>query len=225
MTRRKTCSTASALTGTVAHLIATSGSLYFLLLVSRDAYSSLARNAHARLRELITQRLQRLATALVAVLGFDDGEAGAEIARLTDAAVPVVLRALTTYRPRCPQEFACWLERRIDQALRGQPLDSPPSAAVPPRIALALQQLPIPSDERKSVLTAIVRQLTATERCVLQYRTEPHATWSHIATRMGTTVHYARALHRRAMSTAQQVAFDLVVQPRPVNGGEFQRAA
>gem|GEM_PF-3040716 len=146
MIRRTSNTIATSLAGTVAHLIGTSGSLFFLLLISRDAYSSLARTGHARLRTLITQRIQRRATALVALLGFGDGDADAEVTRLTNAALPVVMLSVLSCRPGGPQEFVRWLDRRIEQALYGQPLDAPPSAAVPPRLALTLRQLPIPID-------------------------------------------------------------------------------
>ena len=225
MIRRTSNTNTTSLAGTVAHLIATSGSLFFLLLISRDAYSSLARTGHARLRTLITQRIQRRATALVALLGFGDGDADAEVTRLTNAAVPVMMLSVLSCRPGGPREFVRWLDRRIEQALYGQPLDAPPSAAVPPRLALALRQLPIPIDGRQAALAEILRQLTTSERRILQYRTEPNATWQNVAARMGMTVRAARALHRRAMSAAQQITLDLEEPQRSATGTERRRAA
>lgn len=215
----------SATPGTVAHLASTAGTLHYQLLVSRSAHSSMAQQAHGRLCVLVTQRIRSRAMALVQLLGLDDVAAEAEVSRLLEVATPVVMLALTAYRSRSTQNFSTWLDRRIDDALRGEPLDGPPTAAVPLRAALALEQLSIPQAERHAVLAIILRQLPAPERRVLEYRAESRATWTRVAEAMGMSVAGVRALHRLALERAQHLALELVQPTQSEEGMEWRCAA
>ena len=221
----RTTNSSSTTPGTAAHLVSTSGSMYYLLLLSRGAYSTLAQQASRRLCDLVTQRIRTQAMALVALQGIDNSEVDAEVLRLLQEATPVVLSALTAYRPRNPYLLAGWLDRRIDHALRSEPLDGPPSATVPLRAALALEPLPIPQGDRHAVLAAILRMLPTPERRVLQYRAEPRASWTRVAQSMGMTLAAVRALHRLALERAQRLAFELMQQPEAGESIDIRRAA
>lgn len=215
----------AAAPGTMAHLVSTAGTLHYQLLVSRTAHSSMAQQAHGRLCVLVTQRIRSRAMVLVALLGLADVAADAELSRLLEVATPEVMLALTSYRPRSTQNFAAWLDHRIDNALRGEPLDGPPTAAVPLRAALALDQLSIQQGDRHAVLAAILRRLSAPERRVLEYRAEPRATWTRVAEAMGMSVAGVRALHRSALERAQHLALELVQPSQSEEGMELRCAA
>ena len=86
----RTTNSSSTTPGTAAHLVSTSGSMYYLLLLSRGAYSTLAQQASRRLCDLVTQRIRTQAMALVALQGIDNSEVDAEVLRLLQEATPVV---------------------------------------------------------------------------------------------------------------------------------------
>jgi len=201
----------------------TPGTVYCLLLVARDAYSSLAASARIAVEELVIQRIWARAKSLIELIEVEESAASVELVRLVDSAVPQVLSALQSYRPRTPQQVLPWLDRRIDVALRGEPLESLPVTEISVGTAMALQHLLRHRDHQRGILMLILRELPATERGVITCRSAPHTTWARVAEMMGLTVSAARALHRRALANARARLMSSSEEKVPQDGGGDSR--
>ena len=211
------CSTEGAVipryaVATVGLMMANGAGAFGLFLLSRGAPCSTSREALRRLHEQIhLQTVQRVGSTLDREQ-FDSPDAyAAHVRERAARAVSLVLPALASCRANRINDFRRWLDRRIDDAIAGDPLAAPPAAiSVPTR---SESTLPLPTSPRDSEarLSAVLRALPRDERRVLELRASAGGrSWMHVAERVGLSAHAARRLHARALAHARELALELL---------------
>jgi hypothetical protein len=199
--------------------------LVTLFLASRDASYSQAVAAQHWIETLIAQRVrtyvEQFATSLISVsadtAGADLQVAPFDIELRVSGATARVVAALTRCASRSIGDFERWLERQIADAVDEGPESSPPSPASPPATAQvsaswALHRLPIPRAQRESLVAAVLAELTAPEREVLEAMQDPRASWVEVASRLGLSMFAAKRLHAHADQRAQEIAVRLAAR-------------
>lgn len=182
-----------------------------LFLLSRGAPCSTAHEALRRLHAHIHQQIAQRVESVLDRAQFDSlDEFEACVQERAERAAGLVLPALASCRVNRQHDFRRWLDRRIGDAVAGDPLAAPP-AAVPVPLRNETN-LPLPSslDDSAARLTAVLRALPRNERRVLELRAAVGGhSWSRVAERLGLSVYATRALHSRALAHARELALDL----------------
>ncbi len=206
-------------------LVETGCGVFTLFLASRDASYSQALAAKQWLEALIAQRVR----AYIEQLGSPEVGESAEavdgdllmppfdIEWMVGNATARVVAALPRCASRSVHDFERWLERQIADAVDAIPEDGPPSPAAPAATAQvsaswALHKLPIPRAQRDALVAAVLQELTAPEREMLEAMQDPKASWVDVASRLGLSLFAAKRLHRHADDRAHEIAVRLAAQ-------------
>ena len=128
-----------------------------------------------------------------------------------------VMAALPRCASRSVVDFERWLERQIADAVDEDPDRNPPSPASPSGAAQvsaswALHRLPIPRAQRDALVAAVLQELTAPEREILEAMQEPQTSWVDVASRFGLSMFAAKRLYRHADDRAHEIAVRLAAQ-------------
>lgn len=197
---------------TVNLMVSNGAGPFGLFLLSRGAPCSTSREAQRRLHAHIHQQIVRRVEAVLDRAAFDSPDAyAAHVQERAERAVALVLPALASCRVRQINEFRLWLDRRVDDAIAGDPLAAPPAAVPVP--ARTETSLPLPTSpwDRDARLAAVLRALPTNERRVLEVRASAGGhSWGRVAERMGLSVHATRRLHARALAHARELALELL---------------
>jgi hypothetical protein len=197
--------------------------MFFLLLASRSACYSDAREASNALHRLIGERVRAYLAQLLAASDMDGEVRDGVIAART----PVVTARVIARLPRCASrsqgDFARWMERQIADAAEeddGDPNDGPgaPSPMMAVSESWALHTLPIPRVERDALVAAVMAELTQAERDILRAMEDPHASWSDTAEAFGLTMFEAKQLHQRADVRAHTLAVRIATRAVGITG-------
>ncbi|MFN8861077.1 MAG: hypothetical protein ACK5ZR_12280 [Gemmatimonadaceae bacterium] len=209
---------------TVNLMVGNGAGPFGLYLLSRGAPCSTSREAQRRLHAHIHQQIVHRIEAVVDRAAFDSPDAyAAQVQERAERAVALVLPALASCRVRQLNEFRRWLDRRVDDAIAGDPLAAPPAAVPVP--ARTETNLPLPTSprDRDGRLAAVLRALPSNERRVLEVRASVSGpSWASVAERLGLSVYATRVLHARALEHARELALALL-SGHPVHGGEDER--
>lgn len=198
---------------TVALMVDNGAGPFGLFLLSRGAPCSTSREALRRLHERIHQQIVQRVEAVVDHTLFDSPEAcSAYVQQRADQAAALVLPALSSCRANRIHDFRRWLDRRIEDAIAGDPLAAPPAAApVPASGGTSLLPLPVSRRDREARLAAVLCALPSAERRVLELRASVGGpSWARVAERMGLSVYATRVLHARAIEHARELALALL---------------
>ncbi len=199
------------------HLILSNGGgVFYLLLASRTAPYSQAREAMLALGRLIEERVREHLTRVLATTDLGDAERALLIERKT----PTVTARVTALLPRCasrsPGDFGRWLDREIADAVEDDedPHGGPaaPSPASGPENSWALHTLPLPRAERDSLVAAVLDELTPEEREILGALREPQASWVDVAAALGITMFEAKRRHQQANARAHEIAVRIAMR-------------
>lgn len=206
-------------------LLATGCGGLTLLLASRDASYSQAHAARQSLEALIARRVRAYVEANASEdTGVDAeeniGNATTEPVNaeaLISRATAWVVAALPRCASRSVHDFERWLDRQITDAVEGDsdhepPSPTSPSAASQVSASWALHTLPIPRAQRDALVTAVLEELTPTERAMLEAMKDPRASWVDVAARFGFGMLEAKRMHRDADDRAHQIAVRLAAQ-------------
>ena len=206
-------------------LVETGCGVFTLFLASRDASYSQALAAKQWLAALIAQRVR----TYVEQLGSSRVGEGADTADsdlrmppldlewMVGNATARVMAALPRCASRSVVDFERWLERQIADAVDATPEDGPPSPTAPAATAQvsaswALHTLPIPRSQRDALVAAVLQELTAPEREMLEAMQDPEASWVDVAQRLGLSMFEAKRLYRQADDRAHEIAVRLAAQ-------------
>lgn len=206
-------------------LVETGCGVFTLFLASRDASYSQALAAKQWLAALIAQRVR----AYVEQLGSPQVGESADTAdgdllmppfdvdSMVANATARVMAALPHCASRSVVDFERWLERQIADAVDEDPDRNPPSPASPSGAAQvsaswALHRLPIPRAQRDALVAAVLHELTAPERDILEAMQDPNTSWVDVASRFGLSVFAAKRLYRHADDRAHEIAVRLAAQ-------------
>lgn len=213
------CSTEGAVipryaVATVGLMMANGAGGFGLFLLSRGAPCSTSREATRRLHDQIHLQIVQRVEAMLDRDQFDSPDAyTAHVQQRAERAASLVVPALASCRANRINDFRRWLDRRINDAIAGDPLAAPPAAVPVPVSTRSESTLPLPTSPRDSEarLSAVLRALPRDERRVLEVRASSggHA-WTRVAERMGLSVHATRVLHTRALARARAIALDLL---------------
>ncbi len=190
----------------LALLTTTNGVCFMLLLLS------FARNAETSARatrELLVGLTPRI-TALVRGWLAEQGVLSLHTPLLIEAVLEYVSSMVPMCQSRSPQDFAAHVKKLVLGYLEGGG-DAPVSRRAPEREDAPLLS-PAPKAERAAVLYAILARLTPAERCVLEQRLLPRATWESVARALGTSVSTAQRRHVLATERAQVIAVDVLAE-------------
>jgi hypothetical protein len=210
---------------TVGLMMANGAGPFGLYLLSRGAPCSTSREALRRLHDQIHLQIVQRVEAVLDREQFDSPDAyTAQVQQRAERAASLVLPALASCRANRINDFRRWLDRRIDDAIAGDPLAAPPAAvSVPTR---SESTLPLPTSPRDSEarLSAVLRALPRDERRVLEVRASAGChSWARVAERMGLSVHATRVLHARALGHARELALELLSGRSLTVSAEAQR--
>lgn len=197
---------------TVALMLDNGAGPFGLFLLSRGAPCSTSREALRRLHVRIHQQIVERVEAVVDHTQFDSPEmCAAHVQQRARNAAALVLPALASCRANRIHDFRRWLDRRIEDAIAGDPLAAPPAAApVPVQVDTSLP-LPTSPRDREARLAAVMRALPSNERRVLELRASVSGpSWARVAERMGLSVYATRVLHARALEHARELALALL---------------
>ena len=196
-----------------------------LLFASRDASYSQAHAAQQSLEALIARRVRAYVeedagdyTKVHPTMTIGDTTiAPINAEALISSATARVVAALPRCASRSVHDFERWLERQIADAVDVDPEDGPPSPASPACTAQvsaswALHTLPIPRAQRDALVAAVLQELTAPEREVLEAMQDPKASWVDVASRLGLSMFAAKRLYRHADDRAHEIAVRLAAQ-------------
>ena len=183
-----------------------------LYLLSRGAPCSTAREALRRLHAHVHQQIAQRVESVLDRAQFDSpDEFAACVQERAARAAGLVLPALASCRINRQHDFRRWLDRRIGDAVAGDPLAAPPAAVPLPLRPETNLSLPSSPDDSAARLTAVLRALPRDERRVLEVRASVGGhSWSRVAERLGLSVSATRALHARALAHARELALDLL---------------
>ncbi|MCE2900838.1 MAG: hypothetical protein LXA09_06335 [Gemmatimonadetes bacterium] len=202
-----------------------------LLFASRDASYSQARAAQQSLEALIARRVRAYVDQYAGAHANADtwatsGDPTVEpisAEGLIAQATARVVAALPRCASRSVHDFERWLERQIADAVDATPEDGPPSPTAPAATAQvsaswALHTLPIPRAQRDALVAAVLQELTAPEREMLEAMRDPKASWVDVASHLGLSLFAAKRLHRHADDRAHEIAVRLAAQAAGVAG-------
>ncbi|MCA2991704.1 hypothetical protein [Gemmatimonas sp.] len=212
--------------------------LFTLFLASRQASYSQAHAAQHSLEARIAQRVREFITQLDA----QNTDAAAWGSTGDTVVVPVsnesliaeatarVVAALPRCATRSVEDFERWLARQIADAVDIDPDGGPPSPTAPAGTAQvssswALHTLPIPRAQRDALVAAVLQELTAPEREILEAMQEPQTSWVDVAARLGLSLFAAKRLHRHADDRAHEIAVRLAAQAAGVASTPAHAAA
>lgn len=190
-----------------------------LLFASRDASYTQAYAARQSLEALIARRVR----AYVEHSSTENSNVDAKESIGNVTTEPVNAEALISKAtawvvdalPRCASrsvhDFERWLDRQIADAVEGDSDHEPPSPTAPSAAAQvsaswALHTLPIPRAQRAALVSAVLQELTPSERAILEAMKDPRASWVDVASRFGLSMLEAKRLHRTADDRAHQIA-------------------
>ena len=205
--------------------------LFTLFLASRQASYSQAHAAQHSLEARIAQRVREFITQLdaqntdAALWGSTGDTVVVPVSNeslIADATARVVA-ALPHCATRSVEDFERWLARQIADAVDIDPDGGPPSPTAPAATAQvsaswALHTLPIPRAQRDALVAAVLQELTAPEREMLEAMQDPKASWVDVASRLGLSLFAAKRLHRHADDRAHEIAVRLAAQAAGVAG-------
>lgn len=200
------------------HLILSNGGgVFYLLLASRTAPYSQAREAMLALGRLIEERVREHLTRFLTTIDLCDAERALLIERKTPTATARVTALLPRCASRSPGDFGRWLDREIADAVEDDDDDPHGGPATPlpasgTADSWALHTLPLPRTERESLVAAILDELTSTEREILEALREPQASWADVAAGLGVTMFDAKRLHRQANARAHEIAVQIAMR-------------
>lgn len=204
---------------------------FFLFLESRSAPYFDAREASDALQRLIEERVHTHLTQMLAAVDLDDASRAQILAAKTRVAAARVVARLPRCASRSQKDFARWLERQIADAVEdgddGDPHGGP--AAMSPMTAVseswALHQLPIPRAERDALVAAVLEELSAAERHILEAMQRPQATRAEVAAALGLTVFEAKQRHHLADARAHEIAVGIAMRAAGVPGTSHAKKA
>lgn len=217
MTKRQT-NRRRAARATVDLILSNGGGLLYLLLATRTAPYSQAREAHHSLVRVIEERVRAYVLAGLAALAPDAAPVASIIAATVSRATARVVAALPQCASRSPGDFSRWLDRQIADAVDedddGDPHGGPaaPSPVHHIASAWALHQLPIPRAERDALVAAVLAELTPRERQILEAMANPEASWVAAAQSLGLSLFAAKRLYAHANVRAHQIAVRLAAK-------------
>lgn len=219
-------------------LVETGCGVFTLFLASRDASYSQALAAKQWLEALIAQRVRAYVEQLGSPQVGESAEAvdggllmpPFDIEWMVGNATARVVAALPRCASRSVHDFERWLERQIADAVDATPEDGPPSPTAPAATAQvsaswALHALPIPRAQRDALVAAVLQELTAPEREMLEAMQAPKASWVDVASRLGLSLFAAKRLHRHADNRAHEIAVRLAAQAAGAAATPAQAAA
>lgn len=222
MSKRNTNRRRAART-TVDLFLSQGAGLFSLLLWSRSAPYSTALEARNALSGIIEDRVRGYIVHMLTALEVDDAIRTDLITARTQKATARVIARLPRCASRSKGDFMRWLERQIADAVDGDDGDphGGPAAQSPMAVvseSWALHTLPIPRAERDALVAAVLAELTADERRILQEMGNPGSTWVNAAETLGVTVFAAKQLHQRADARAHEIAVRLAMRAAGVTG-------
>ncbi len=208
---------------TIDLLLANGCGVFTLFLASRQASYSQAQAAQHSLETLIAKRVrtfigqssaQNTGVAPDAPLWASAGDmvvVPVSTELLITQATACVVAALPRCASRSVDDFERWLARQIADAVDATPEDGPPSPSAPAAMAQvsaswALHTLPIPRAQRDALVAAVLQELTAPEREILESMQDPKASWVDVAARVGSSMLAAKRLYRHADDRAHKIA-------------------
>ncbi|MCO4099909.1 MAG: hypothetical protein HEQ38_11000 [Gemmatimonas sp.] len=211
------CSTEGAVipryaVATVGLMMANGAGSFGLFLLSRGAPCSTSREAMRRLHDQIHLQIVQRVEAVLDRDQFDSPDAYiANVQQRAERAASLVVPALASCRANRINDFRRWLDRRINDAIAGDPLAAPPAAVPVPMRNESTLPLPTSPRDSETRLSAVLRALPRNERRVLEVRASAGGrSWTHVAERVGLSVHAARRLHARALAHARELALELL---------------
>jgi hypothetical protein len=213
---------------TVTLMVHNGAGPFGLFLLSRGAPCSTSREAQRRLHAHVQQQIVHRVEAVIDRNEFDSPDAyAAHVRERAEQAVALVLPALASCRARHVNEFRRWLDRRINDAVAGDPLAAPPAAVPVPTRSESTLPLPTSSLDSEARLSAVLRALPREERRVLEVRASAGGhSWARVAERMGLSMHATRVLHARALGHARELALELLSgRPAPCSEEEPRHQA
>jgi len=215
---------------TVDLFLSENAGLFFLLLSSRSAPYSNALEASRALNGLIEKRVRAYVVQLLSGLEVDPTVRGRLVAARTQEATSRVIARLVRCASRSKNDFMRWLERQIADAVDGDDGDPHGGPAAQSAVAgvsdsWALHTLPIPRAERDALVAAVLAQLTADERDILQAMAHPGAAWVDAAETLGLTLFEAKGRHAHADARANEIAVRLAMRAAGVNEGPYDQKA
>jgi hypothetical protein len=230
MPKRNTNYTRAA-QATVALFIMNGCGGFGLLLLWRTASFSQAREAQRALEAFIAGRVRKHVEQALLRLDARPVEEDAAASSTDIMSRPEVIDASTLLTrvmgrvmaalPRCASrsriDFDRWLDRQIADALDEDPQDDGPSPSAPSTAAQvaaswALHEMPIPRVARNALISAVLEELTPSERDVLLVMQDLQASWVATAEKLGLTVFATKRLHQRATDRAHQVAVRIAAE-------------
>ncbi len=230
MTKRQT-NRRRAARATVDLILSNGGGLLYLLLATRTAPYSQAREAHHVLMQVIEGRVRAYVLAGLAALAPDAAPVASVIAAMVSTATTRVVAALPQCASRSPGDFSRWLDRQIADAV-DEDGDGDPhggSAALSPMhhiaSAWALHTLPIPRAERDALVAAVLAELAPRERQILEAMANPEASWVTVAQSLRLSVFAAKRLYAHANARAHQIAVRLAARAAEDTGPAEGEAA
>ncbi|MFN8860706.1 MAG: hypothetical protein ACK5ZR_10375 [Gemmatimonadaceae bacterium] len=211
-------------TSTVSLMVNNGAGPFGLFLLSRGAPCSTSREALRRLHEQIHLQIVHRVEAGLDREQFDSPDAyTSQVQQRAERAAGLVLPALASCRARHIHEFRRWLDRRITDAIAGDPLAAPPAAVPVPMQSESTLPLPTSSQDGEARLAAVLRALPRDERRVLEVRASAGGhSWTRVAERMGLSERATRVLHARALVHARELALELL-SGRPALRSEDER--
>lgn len=199
------------------HLILSNGGgAFYLLLASRTAPYSQAREAMLALGRLVEERVREHLTRVLATTDFGDAERALLIERKTSTVTARVTALLPRCASRSPGDFGRWLDREIADAVEDDedPHGGPaaPSPASGTASSWALHNLPLPRAERDSLVAAVLDELTPEEREILGALREPQASWVDVAAALDITMFEAKRRHQQANARAHEIGVRIAMR-------------
>lgn len=217
MTKRQT-NRRRAARATVDLILSNGGGLLYLLLATRSAPYSQAREAHHTLAQVIEARVRAYVLASFAALAPDTAPVASVITAMVSKATARVVAALPKCASRSPGDFSRWLDRQIADAVEDDGDGDPhggPAVRLPATdiaSAWALHTLPIPRAERDALVEAVLAELTPRERQILQAMANPEASWVTVAQSLRLSLFAAKRLYAHANARAHQIAVRLAAR-------------
>lgn len=216
MTKRNTNRTRAA-RATVQLILSNGGGLLYLLLATRTAPFSQAREAHRLLARVIEERVRAYVHTHLAALASAVPSATV-IEAMVASATARVIAALPRCASRSPNDLARWLDRQIADAVDGDDDGDPhggpatPAPMVDPASAWGLHRLPIPRAEREALVAAVLSELTSRERWIIEAMADPQASWTDAAQALGLSLFETKRLYEHANTRAHEIAVKIAMR-------------